>query len=65
MKDILLIGGMGSGKTTLAKALQDADPSMNYVYLSQYNARIPLTLIVTTHPKLLEFPKEEYIKTIL
>lgn len=64
MKDLLLIGGPGVGKTTLAEVIKKEIPDINYVYLSKYNVRIPLTLIATTHPNLMSLPKEEYVEKI-
>jgi len=65
MKNILLIGGMGSGKNTLGIALRLEVPKLHYIYVSKYAARIPMTLISSTHPDLLDSPKSEYIDTIL
>lgn len=65
MKDIALIGGMGSGKTTLAEALMNENPEINYVYGSKYIVRIPMTLIGRDHPNLLSYPKEKLIDTVL
>ena len=63
MKNILLIGGMGSGKTTLSDALM-AEKEFNYIYMSQLIVRIPMTLY-GKNPNLLSLPKEKYISTIL
>ena len=65
MKDVLLVGGMGSGKTTMAKALQREVPEMHYIYASHYAVRIPMTLLATTQPDLLEFSKRGYVNMIL
>jgi len=65
MRNIATIGGMGSGKTELAKAIQSLDPTVNILYMSMYGARIPMTLAATTHPDLLKLSKQEYIEAIL
>lgn len=66
MKDILLIGGMASGKTTLAKAMLKEDRSIHYVPMSDYVVKIPMTLLTTTHPQILELQRiSQYIDTII
>ncbi len=65
MKNILLIGGMASGKTTLVEALMKADPSINDINMSNYAVKIPMTLISKDHPDLMSYPKNIYIDTIL
>ena len=65
MKDILLTGGMGSGKTTLGNALMVTNPGMNYIYVSKYSVRIPMTLISTSRPDMLSLHKSGYIDTVL
>lgn len=64
MGDILLVGGTGSGKTTLAEALVSENPGMNYIYMSKYAVRIPMSLIATTHPHLLSLSKFDYIQSV-
>lgn len=65
MKNIAIVGGMGSGKTTLARAIVKEDPKIHYIPMSLYGARIPMSLIATTHPDLLSLPKPKYIQTVL
>jgi dephospho-CoA kinase len=65
MKNIAMVGGMGSGKTTLADAILKEDPTIHTLSMSMYGARIPMTLVATTHPNLLSLSKSEYIQTIL
>ncbi len=60
-----LIGGLGTGKTTLAKAIIQRFPKVAYVYMSRYAVRIPMALHKTTHPQLLTYPRDKYIDTIL
>lgn len=64
MRNILLTGGMGSGKSELAKALVSENPNINYIYTSKYAVRIPLSLIATTNPELVSLSKSDYIETI-
>lgn len=62
--DILLIGGMGSGKTALARALVEAsDLDVNYLYSSLYNVRIPLMLI-KKDIDMLSLSRQEFIETV-
>ncbi|MDO8741295.1 MAG: hypothetical protein Q7J54_07025 [Candidatus Woesearchaeota archaeon] len=63
MKNIVLIGGMGSGKTTLGTALKKENPAINPIYMHRYGAGIPLTLIASDSD-LLSLPKADYIETI-
>ncbi|MBI2129255.1 AAA family ATPase [Candidatus Woesearchaeota archaeon] len=63
MKNIVLIGGMGSGKTTLGTALKKENPNINLIYMNRYGAGIPLTLIASDSG-LISLPKADYIETI-
>lgn len=65
MKNIAIVGGMASGKTTLADSLIKEDPSMHFLRMSDYCARIPMTLVASTHPCLLALPESRYIQAIL
>ena len=70
MRNLILIGGRGSGKTTLATALRAELPDFCYVYTSVYTVRVPLTLIKSTDPKvarpnLLELSRKEYVRTVM
>lgn len=65
MGNIILIGGMGTGKTTLVDTLKQQYPEMHHIYWSKYAVRIPLTLIANGHDDLLSLPKARYIDTIL
>jgi dephospho-CoA kinase len=60
-----LTGAPGSGKTTLAKALQELVPDLFYVYMSRFAVRIPMTLRRTTHPNILEYSRNKYITAVL
>ncbi len=62
---IALIGGPATGKTTLAKTLQEAAPGLFYAYMSKYAARIPMSLQATTHPRILNYSLKKYINTIV
>ena len=64
MRNLLLIGGMGSGKTTLANAIKKEIPEINLVSMSKYTVRIPLTLLSSTHSDFLSQSKQEYIESI-
>jgi dephospho-CoA kinase len=64
MQNIVLCGGPGCGKTTFAKLFVEKIPAYRYQYMSFPAVRIPMTLVKTTHPHLLELSKEEYLKTI-
>ncbi len=65
MKNIVLVGGTGSGKTTLANALQRELPELNYVYVSKYAVRIPMTLMADGHPDLLSLSRNNYVDAIV
>jgi dephospho-CoA kinase len=65
MENIAIIGGMGTGKTTLAEAILKEDPNIHYMPMSLYGAKIPMTLAKTTHKNLLSLTKSEYIWAIL
>ena len=65
MKDLLLVGGMGSGKDTLITALEKAYPEINHVSMAPLAGGIPLHLSRTSHPDLLKLPREECIIEIL
>ncbi|MFA6888853.1 MAG: zeta toxin family protein [Candidatus Woesearchaeota archaeon] len=64
MQNIVLCGGPGSGKTTFAKLFIEKVPTYRYQYMSFPAVRIPMTLLQTTHPQLLELSKKEYLKII-
>jgi chloramphenicol 3-O-phosphotransferase len=64
MKDILLIGGMATGKTTLAKAIQTTAPNANYIYMAELAVGLPMTLQATVMPNILSKTRGEYIATM-
>ncbi|MBU0980415.1 MAG: hypothetical protein KJ709_06410 [Nanoarchaeota archaeon] len=63
MRDILLIGGMGAGKTSLAIAMRNQDAGINYVPMALYTAYSPLSLL-DTHPDLLAMPKPGFLAAV-
>ncbi|MBW2999788.1 AAA family ATPase [Candidatus Woesearchaeota archaeon] len=65
MKNVLLVGGTRTGKTTLANALRHEMSEINYIYLAKYSTQIPMTLQATKEPKLLEKSKGQYIYDIV
>ncbi len=65
MRNLVIVGGTGSGKTTLANALQRELPELNYVYVSKYAVRIPMTLIADGHPDLLSLTRNNYVDAIV
>jgi adenylate kinase family enzyme len=72
MKNIVLIGGPGTGKSTLADAIVLQKPEINKIYVSKYVVRIPMT-IFDGSPRVLkeikklpkETAKEKYINMII
>lgn len=64
MTSVLLIGGMGSGKTTLAEAMIQ-EGGCNYLYSSNYAVRIPMWLMEYANPDLLSMNKRDYIDTVV
>lgn len=65
MRDVLLIGGMGAGKTTLARKLREEYPNFHYVYLGEDVILRPMRLQTSRYPDLLSKPKEEYIHIVV
>ncbi len=65
MRDIAVVGGVGSGKTTFSEALISVDSGYHRVYMGKYNVMIPMTLIATSCPSLLSFGKDEYIRFVI
>lgn len=65
MMNIALVGGIGSGKSTFAKALQLVEPQYHRVHMGLYNVMIPLSLIATSCPELLSLGKADYIEKVL
>lgn len=44
MKDIVVVGGMGSGKTTLCRTLKDLEPDLNWYHMGHLVVKVPLAL---------------------
>ena len=65
MRNLVLIGGPASGKTTLATALKSAADGLTYVYMAKYAVRIPLTLIEIAGPGRMSLPKSDYICAVI
>ena len=65
MRNIAIVGGIKTGKSSLVDALLSENPNIHRISMANYGIRIPMTLITQGYPDLLELPKPEYIKTIL
>lgn len=61
MRNILLVGGMGTGKSTLAERINEYDNSIFHLEGSKYAVRIPMNLGLDPS----EISKESFIETIL
>ena len=65
MRNIAIVGGIKTGKSSLVEALLQENPELHRVSMSRYGIGIPMTLIAEGYPDLLTLPKPEYIQTIL
>jgi dephospho-CoA kinase len=61
MRNILVVGGMGTGKTTLAHALKQDD--IKEVYMSDYVIQIPMAL-QQKYPDLLDLSEKDYLERV-
>ena len=64
MRDVVIIGGMGAGKSTLCKALGLAVPQSHYLYAGKYIAQLPFALH-RKNPDLFLLPRATFIDTVL
>ena len=64
MKGIVLIGGAGTGKSTVAKMLASRIPNAEYLYGSRYLCRVPMVIYNCDSSKLPE-EKEDYLRSIV
>lgn len=64
VSSIAIVGGPGTGKTTLAKLLTGQADDVQYVRMARHSVLVPYTLYHNTHPQLFSFDRDEYIQIV-